>query len=350
MTADNDTQEVRTTFRQSVRYGFLVAGAISLVHAVWLFQLEHPLWVWNSLLGLLWVATGRCITTTQSYRDFLGLMLLGFTTMMGYSSWLTWIFGRDAGFHLLQFALLPMVMISGRIRITTKCVLIAILGIYLVVLDFQTSHIADAHLTGVTLLWMRMVNLLFFALLLTALTFQYFRLVTRQQAKLIEQATTDPLTGLFNRRQILELGSLGEQQWFRHAVPYSVVICDLDHFKAINDRFGHDAGDAVLCHAARIFRAGTREADSVGRWGGEEFLLLLPHTNHGEALHLAQRVCQRLEAAPVEINAHTISVTVTMGVSTLHPDESITDAIMRADRALYDGKSAGRNRVISAQC
>nr|WP_269089901.1 GGDEF domain-containing protein [Aquabacterium fontiphilum] len=162
------------------------------------------------------------------------------------------------------------------------------------------------------------------------------------------QACTDPLTQLRNRRFAMEVAQHEAAVFERGGRPLALLLCDIDHFKRINDQHGHDAGDAVLRAVAQALREGVREIDHVARWGGEEFLVLLPGTEVAEAEQVADRLreaVQRLEAGP---RAGALAVTMTFGVSVLRPGEGVEQALARADQALYRGKEAGRNRVILA--
>lgn len=159
------------------------------------------------------------------------------------------------------------------------------------------------------------------------------------------QATTDALTGIANRRRLDDelLRLVAEAQ--RYAQPLSAVLVDLDHFKRINDLFGHDVGDRVLVAAvARLWKK-VRDSDLLGRWGGEEFLLLATHTDHEAACALAER-CREELARTTEDGLADVAVTASFGVATLQPGEDARMLIRRADVALYAAKTGGRDRVV----
>jgi two-component system cell cycle response regulator len=163
---------------------------------------------------------------------------------------------------------------------------------------------------------------------------------------LLEQGSKDALTGLSNRRAVMgELGSRF-QLARRYGRPLSVVLCDLDFFKAVNDTHGHPAGDAVLRTFAEVMAQTFREPDLVGRIGGEEFLVLLPETDVEGAVVGAERLRKAMEATPVDIGGTLIRVTCSLGVATRTDDDIEPGALVgRADAALYKAKAAGRNRV-----
>lgn len=168
-----------------------------------------------------------------------------------------------------------------------------------------------------------------------------------ENAALYTQAVTDDLTGLFNRK--FTMARLKEElsRSERHGQPCSLVMADLDHFKEVNDRFGHLAGDRYLKEVAQVIKKQARIADVVGRFGGEEFLLLLPETDQEGALELAERIRQHVADISLEYASNGIQVTVSLGVFCYggEPGVSVDDVLQRTDEALYEAKSRGRNRV-----
>jgi diguanylate cyclase (GGDEF)-like protein len=170
--------------------------------------------------------------------------------------------------------------------------------------------------------------------------------LVRHAQELERLATTDDLTGLCNRRHFL---ALAEDERRRHAHarrPLAMLIFDIDLFKSVNDRFGHDAGDAVIRHVADICRSEMGELDILARIGGEEFVLLLPETTGEQAAARAEAVRRRLEAMPFDVGGADVRVTISIGVSEAAVEtECIADMMKRADQALYQAKHDGRNRV-----
>lgn len=170
----------------------------------------------------------------------------------------------------------------------------------------------------------------------------------RVEAELRRMATTDPLTGLWNRRRFLELAEGELSRLRRYARPVSVLMLDIDHFKSINDTHGHAAGDEALCRLADLCRAALRDTDHLGRLGGEEFAIVLPETGLIEAVEVAERLRLSLGAMPVPVGDATLRMTVSIGVAACRDgDTTIDRALGRADRALYAAKGGGRNRVVA---
>lgn len=159
-------------------------------------------------------------------------------------------------------------------------------------------------------------------------------------------ARTDDLTGLHNRRSFNEIFALASSATRRHGYPLSLIIIDLDHFKAVNDTFGHNAGDQVLIEFAGLIREMVRDEDVAVRWGGEEFIILLSHTTCESAASLAERIRVSFEQRRSSAIPHHL--TASFGVVQLQDGEQEDALIRRADEALYRAKHEGRNRVVVA--
>jgi len=158
----------------------------------------------------------------------------------------------------------------------------------------------------------------------------------------------DGLTGAHNKRYFLEFLERETARCARYKRPLSLLMFDLDHFKAINDTYGHLAGDAVIRTAIKVIRQHSRQGDLVGRYGGEEFVLCLPGTEPEQAMATGERICRVLEASCVMHDGKSIHATVSIGIAQLRGDESIEQWLARADKALYEAKDAGRNQCVLA--
>lgn len=162
-----------------------------------------------------------------------------------------------------------------------------------------------------------------------------------------EQAMHDALTQLFNRRATMDILASELSRASRDLKPLTVMMVDIDHFKSVNDRFGHPAGDAVLCEVARRLRSSMRAYDTVGRFGGEEFLVVAPGCDSSPSRAQAERLREIVSSQPVNVKDLSIDVTVSVGVATLRdPRPQDLEALLSvADKALYLAKERGRNRV-----
>lgn len=172
----------------------------------------------------------------------------------------------------------------------------------------------------------------------------------RREQELLRLSRTDSLTGACNRRYFLELARREVRRARRYQNPLSVLVIDLDHFKQVNDRYGHAAGDAALCHFVALARSTLREVDLLGRMGGEEFAVMLPETEADRALHAAERLRTRLSRRPLQWQGQAVALSTSIGVAQVDPgDGEIVASLQRADHALYRAKSRGRNRSELAQ-
>jgi len=167
------------------------------------------------------------------------------------------------------------------------------------------------------------------------------------------EASHDPLTGLYNRRHMLEQMQQGISQALRYQHPYTVAMFDLDHFKQVNDLHGHAVGDLVLVHLSDLLKKNVRESDVPGRWGGEEFVVMLPHTGLDGARLAAELWLAQLHSAPVLLdNGQSLNISFSAGVAALDVNAECKDiqVIMEqllhvADQRMYTAKAQGRNRV-----
>lgn len=158
-----------------------------------------------------------------------------------------------------------------------------------------------------------------------------------------EASLHDPLTGLGNRRFLMDRLTQETERANRKNAPYTLGILDVDRFKTINDRFGHEAGDTALCAIAQAMTRALREYDVCGRWGGEEFLIMLPETPMDFALQIAQRVCQEIK--DIRLDFMEGRITASLGLSIYRPGERFSDTLNRADAALLRAKANGRDRI-----
>ena len=176
--------------------------------------------------------------------------------------------------------------------------------------------------------------------------FVVFMLASDLYEDMKEIAVRDQLTALFNRRGFGEQGAIAYANARRTNQVVSIVAADIDHFKSVNDEFGHSIGDEALRHFAALLSENRRVEDIVARIGGEEFVLVLPGTDIREATAIADELCIRMATSPMVIDGRQIVMTSSFGVASIaNQDTCITDVVIKADRALYRSKRAGRNRV-----
>ena len=180
--------------------------------------------------------------------------------------------------------------------------------------------------------------------------YEYSREKSYKQALALSEkyqrlAHLDPLTQLSNRRDALAIFKREKARTARSKEPLSIILCDVDYFKKINDKFGHNAGDVVLIALAEIFTKSMRDQDCVARWGGEEFLFILPQTEAKSANIFAEKIQEKLQHHLVNYENENISVRVSMGIEELKENQTIDEMINNADKHLYQAKNSGRNQI-----
>ena len=346
--AGDDTEIIRATFRSVVQRGALIIAIICLFDSTMFYAIGDAQWWWGLSVSIGCLSIYYCLDPKRPFIIF----IVALAAMIGATGWycahIALRYGSGINFHYKLIAIIPLIAVSGRMSIRMKWILILVSTAFLVMLDYRVS------MTSTTLVLhpliaalMRALNFGIPIVAMAALVLHYFKMVAQQQAQLKEHATTDPLTGLMNRRRLREIWMLASEGR-RSSFPLSIILCDIDRFKAINDSYGHDVGDEVLRKVAQILPREVRNTDSVCRWGGEEFLLLLPRADNAQAVARANRIREIIAGTPLLIGDQTLNVTITMGVATLTDEEKFESAAHRADVALYEGKIAGRNRVIAA--
>lgn len=178
---------------------------------------------------------------------------------------------------------------------------------------------------------------------ITRISDRYQQNLLQLNEELKEVALHDPLTGLANRRLLMSRLNEEIERSRRNQQPLSLVMLDVDHFKHINDAFGHDVGDKALCMMAKAIEQQLREVDLCARWGGEEFMLLLPETRSEQAIHTVERVMQAIRSLQLR-DDKTVMLSISAGITQYHANEAMDVTINRADGALISAKLNGRNQ------
>jgi diguanylate cyclase (GGDEF)-like protein len=171
-------------------------------------------------------------------------------------------------------------------------------------------------------------------------------LAEEQKRKLEELSNTDPLTGVHNRRYFMQAAAAQITRVVRQKNEAYIVMLDLDHFKNVNDKYGHSAGDDVIKEAAAATAGMLRPYDLIARYGGEEFIMFIAEIDRPGVIQLAERIRTAISDTQIEAEGGCISVTASIGVASVEPGRRLEDTIELADKALYQAKEEGRNRVI----
>lgn len=235
---------------------------------------------------------------------------------------------------------------TGFVRVTLAAAMLSSLGS--LALTWLIVRVVLGHDRMGNAFWISLLVPLPFALLVGGLCLFLVASLERAWGTVNELAMQDALTGLSNRRHFMPAAQRELDLAQRHGQDLAIVVLDVDHFKSINDAFGHLRGDEVLVQIAQRCRQALRTTDLLARWGGEEFIMLLPNTPLPQARQLAERVREAIAAEPrIQIDGQSLQVTASMGAAGTTPGHVLTldELIQRADSALYRAKSMGRDRV-----
>lgn len=255
------------------------------------------------------------------------------------------LIGWESGFHYYLLMFIPAICLSTS-RKLGFIALTMLFGFY-IGLNVITWFIEPIQpINSIPLKIVHLFNLSVVFVMFSYLSLFYLKTVRRAQKSLRVLATTDPLTQLLNRRHITYLADKEVQRINQTNNSIGILLIDIDHFKKINDQYGHKTGDDILVSVAQIFQAQVRKQDLISRWGGEEFLIIIPDTQAGDAQKSAERIRSAFVTYDwLEAIGKNVRPTISVGVCELQQAESLDSAIARADRALYQGKTNGRNRV-----
>ncbi|MEM6431319.1 MAG: GGDEF domain-containing protein [Deinococcota bacterium] len=288
-------------------------------------------------------------------RLSLGIALFLFLLVFAVNSW-SILRRKHYYVNLTLFGLVPITIGALALSLNTQGA-IGVLWCYPAVFSFyfilpkRRAWFANVIMLAVTLptawqvversLAIRMVSTLFMVSVFSAILIW---IIDKQQQKLQLQAITDPLTGLYNRRLLHDSLNQAVAQSQRKQFPMTLLTLDIDHFKCINDTFGHAVGDEVLVAIAQILQSRVRLTDSAFRMGGEEFLILLFDTSKDEGLTIAEDLRQEVEALELLPDC---KVTISTGIASLRPEETWAQWLKRGDKRLYAAKTGGRNQVVA---
>lgn len=326
--------------------------SVVIRNVVWVGIAAHsgfiPLFAWlghtqlaalNVASVLTWIVAAFA---NRAHKSTLAMWLIVGEVVV-HASAATVTLGWESGFQYYLIPLVPFVMFNDRLGARAVWITsVLVFGTFIGLRAFAPVLPLDPRIG--TLVVYSSLAIPFLAL---ALVTYYFRLASMSaEAKMEQMALTDPLTGLYNRRHMDRLLAEAKDKFAADGRPFCVIMADLDHFKAVNDQSGHDAGDRVLRAVATVFGEQLRVTDAVARWGGEEFLVLLSGTKPEAALDVAQRLRSAAETKLKALAEVSNDVTITIGIASFRPHLDIAALIKAADEALYSGKIAGRNRVV----
>ena len=263
--------------------------------------------------------------------------------------------GLEGGFFLLLLSLIPLNFYNTSMKknarlwggiIVVLSIIILVGLMYMEIFDgpydyFESDLVFVINLIAVSI----MIGLIGYLFGLADSLEEKERLLSNQ--RMMMMANTDPLTGLINRRIMMTKIQQEKERMDKGEKPFSLIMIDVDNFKQINDEYGHDGGDFVLINLTHMINMCLRKTDLVARWGGDEFLVLLPETTVQNGQMVAEKIKNRIAHTPFVYREIDIPVTVTLGVSECDMFAGITNSIRKADQALLQGKQAGKDQVVT---
>lgn len=258
------------------------------------------------------------------------------------------LIGWDSGFHYYLLLFIPTIVVANTRGYAVPLVML-LLAYYLGLRAVCEGLGPLTPLSPISLKWVNALHVALVFGMLSALAAFYRRTVLIAEDRLRKQATLDPLTGLNNRRHFETLATHVLARSQRDGTPVALLLCDVDHFKRVNDEHGHAVGDEVLIAMSRLLGHNLRDGDVLARWGGEEFLALMPACPLDNACAVAERIRAAVHATPVDVGTASLTITLSFGVAQVHGAADLQAAIARADKALYEAKNGGRNRVSVAR-
>ena len=354
MSASMESSARRGKFIKALT-GFAIVNVvlrILLVKFFWDFEYDG-LFIYTSFSLVLWM----CVVLLAFLNHERSAYIIGVIDLFILSYVATMATGLEGGFYLLLVAMIPLNFYNTSMKKNARLwggilIVLAIIsliglmwmGIFEAPYDYFESDICFViNLIAVSV----MLGVIGYLFGLADSIEEKERLLSNQ--RMMMMANTDPLTGLINRRVMMTKIQQEKDKMEKGGKPFSLVMIDVDYFKQINDEFGHDGGDFVLINLTHMINLCLRKTDLVARWGGDEFLVLLPETVVQNGQMVAEKIKHRIANTPFIYREMDIPVTVTLGVSECDLFSGITNSIRKADQALLQGKQAGKDRVVLTQ-
>ncbi|MBL4610242.1 GGDEF domain-containing protein [Halopseudomonas sp.] len=331
----------RPQFWQLARRCCQLAAAVDVAFFFLFHLLGSPILAWINVISVGMYMLAFWLLGTRHNGPAIVLIWL---EVIIHAALGTLLIGWDSGFHYFLLMFIPALFAGMQRRkawVAVGALWSFYVGLYALMWFVEPLQpISQGGLLGVFLFNLTVVFCMF-----SYLALFYVSTVSASQRALNRMATIDALTGLFNRRHLAELADKEIARHARHPDQLSFLLLDVDHFKQFNDKYGHDTGDRVLARVSTVLAQTLREQDFIGRWGGEEFLVVLPGTGLVQAIQTAERIRCAVETHSWVFEDLEVSVTVSVGVSQYRAGEDLSAVVARADLALYEGKRLGRNRV-----
>lgn len=323
----------------------VLAGLTHVVFLLLFFLLDIPvLVVFNFFSCLLYYLAARAFVNVSGVEDYRLVATLVLAEVIAHAYLASYYIGLDSGFHyyILMMTVVPMINVG--IAFYANVIRLIVIALAYIVLVWWLGEAAPIHQLNQTLLTsLCSVNVAAVIFGVGIVSLKTLYVVLKEKAMLANLATTDKLTGLYNRHGFMALVAQEIDARAPRIDTLSILVLDVDLFKEVNDQYGHQCGDYVLSTLSKVMRAVLRKHEMIARWGGDEFIVLLPDTDKTELAALAERLRLAVAETAFDYNNHHISISVSIGGTTYQPGDSFESLASRADRALYKGKHAGRN-------
>lgn len=334
--------------REDFKVLFYTLVAALLMHFLFIFLFYvvgiPTLSVINIISVIFYIYCIKLFAQSLVKDDFSLLIWLITAEVILHTYFASYYLGFASGFHyyILVLTAFPL-FTTSRYFIFGLVRLLLIIVAYIVLEKWLSFTVPIIDLGINSLDALRYFNLSCFVLLSGGIAFSFVKATHLNQDNLIAMATYDKLTGLNNRYSLEAFTQANVAQSKLNGKPLSMLIADIDFFKEINDKYGHLCGDYVLSKVADVMRSALRSQDVIGRWGGEEFMVILPDTDTETLALLAERLRSTIMETIFIYNDIKISISVTVGAAMLVDNDTVESLILRTDQALYQGKDNGRN-------
>ncbi|TYP74704.1 GGDEF domain-containing protein [Paenibacillus methanolicus] len=333
------------------RYATIGGLLIHLAFAAFFYALGYSFMAWLNL------GSSACYAVAMRLlkRDRMGLWgCLVASELLIYAVVATVHMGWSAGFHYYLFFVLYGAYVTQTSKLASRAFVTVSMIAYVLLYRYAPSGMAGGGVPVCRMLhYLNLISTLGYT---TLLSYYYRQSIDSTMANLHDAiqelellSRTDPLTGLRNRRMIYERLEEARLRHEREGVPFSLLLADIDGFKQVNDRYGHNCGDAAIRHCASLIEEAAGDGTLAVRWGGEEFLVLLQGKPLQEAEALAERIRSEAERREFRHEAQFIPITLTIGVASHRAGQRVDECIHLADVALIEGKRAGKNRVVASR-
>lgn len=327
-----------------LKYGYIIALFVHAIFGVFFYWFGFDQLVYINLLSVLIYALA--LWMLNNGYSCSSLLLVSIEVVL-HACVAVFTLGWESGFHYYLFTMVLGAAFNPYWSIFSKLSYAAVICLAYITLGYYAAlyppmvEVNPALLQGA-----QSFNAIFAFVFIGYLAHVYAKLTSDAEEKLHQLVATDPLTGLYNRREFLRLFDFELIKNRRSQIPFAMIMVDIDDFKMINDTLGHQCGDEAIIAVSDCFRKNVREQDHVARWGGEEFVLLLPETDMDGAVILAEKLFEAVGGLRYSCgsNVHSISITLSVGV---HQHQETRDQLLlRVDHGLIQGKETGKNQIV----